>query len=171
MVILKGSEDYSFIHVESYGYVTSYAPRQACILAQMGDCFKFLKMTKKITKSATIWLFSGTQKFIKATFFLGSECNLVPRLSKGEHHHFIWLRPGSETEVYIPIAIHVEQGSVDVTLELSTQMLQKTQELTINILPEGRATRSGDFSPKNAKIFGLLSPQFANVLCYFSPNC
>ena len=26
-VILKGSEDYSFINVESYGYVTSYAPR------------------------------------------------------------------------------------------------------------------------------------------------
>ena len=26
-VILKGSEDYSFINVENYGYVTSYAPR------------------------------------------------------------------------------------------------------------------------------------------------
>ena len=27
VVILKGSEDYSFIHVENYGYVTSYNPR------------------------------------------------------------------------------------------------------------------------------------------------
>ena len=85
VVVLKGSEDYSFIHVEAYGYVTSFAPR----------------------------------------------------LSKGDHHHFIWLRPESETEVYIPIAIHVEQGSIDVTLEISTQILEKTQELTIEILPEG----------------------------------
>jgi hypothetical protein len=27
VLILKGSDDYSFIHVEKYGYVTSYAPR------------------------------------------------------------------------------------------------------------------------------------------------
>ena len=85
VVVLKGSSSYSFIHVEAYGYVTSFAPR----------------------------------------------------LSQGDHHHFIWLRPESETEVYIPIAIHVEQGPVDVTLELSTQILEKTQELTIEILPEG----------------------------------
>ena len=26
-VTLKGSDDYQFIHVEQYGYVTSYAPR------------------------------------------------------------------------------------------------------------------------------------------------
>ena len=85
VVVLKGSDSYSFIHVEAYGYVTSFAPR----------------------------------------------------LSEGDHHHFIWLRPESETEVYIPIAIHVEQGLVDVTLELSTQILTKTQELAIEILPEG----------------------------------
>ena len=85
MVILKGSEHYSFIHVEEYGYVVSFKPR----------------------------------------------------LSKGDHHHFIWLRPESETEVYMPIAIHMESGFVDVTLEISSQILQKSQELSIEILPEG----------------------------------
>ena len=29
VIILKGSEDYSFIHVEDYGYVTSYNPRMS----------------------------------------------------------------------------------------------------------------------------------------------
>jgi CD109 antigen len=84
-VILKDSNDYSFIHVEEYGYVTSYSPR----------------------------------------------------LSKGEHHHFIWLGPESETEVYIPIAIHLEQGSVDVSLQLSTQIVKINQDLSIEIIPEG----------------------------------
>ena len=27
VIILKGSDDYKFIHVEDYGYVVSYAPR------------------------------------------------------------------------------------------------------------------------------------------------
>ena len=27
VVILRGSDDFSFIHVEDYGYVASYAPR------------------------------------------------------------------------------------------------------------------------------------------------
>lgn len=85
VIVLKGSDQYSFIHVENYGYVTSYAPRT----------------------------------------------------STGDHHHFIWLRGETETEVYIPIAIHVEQGFVDVQLEISTQILTKSQELSIEILPEG----------------------------------
>ena len=55
----------------------------------------------------------------------------------GDHHHFIWLRPETETEVYIPIAIHLEHGTVEVTLEISSQLLTKSQVLEINILPEG----------------------------------
>ena len=61
----------------------------------------------------------------------------VSRLSKGDHHHFVWIRAEDLIEVYIPLAFHIEQGFVDVTLDLSTQILQKRQELTIEILPEG----------------------------------
>lgn len=60
-----------------------------------------------------------------------------PRLTQGDHHHFIWLRPGTETVVYVPISTHVEQGLVEVVLELSTQILTKSQTLSIEILPEG----------------------------------
>ena len=51
-------------------------------------------------------------------------CHNISYHFSGDHHHFIWLRPETETEVYIPIATHLEQGSVEVTLEISTQMLQ-----------------------------------------------
>ena len=39
----------------------------------------------------------------------------------GDHHHFLWLRPESEVEVLLPIAIHLQQGTVSATLQLSTQ--------------------------------------------------
>ena len=85
VVILMGSKDYSFINVEEYGYVTSYAPR----------------------------------------------------LSSGDHHHFLWLRAESEITVNLPIAPHIERGSLDVTVELSCQIIKVSQELTIEIMPEG----------------------------------
>jgi hypothetical protein len=70
VVIIRGSEDFSFIHVEDYGYVSSYAPR----------------------------------------------------MSQGDHHHFLWLRPEAQIEVLTPISPHIELGSLDVTMELSTQV-------------------------------------------------
>ena len=85
MVVLKGSEDYSFINVEEYGYVTSYAPR----------------------------------------------------LSSGDHHHFVWLRGESEIAVNLPIAPHIQTGALDVTVELNCQVTKVIQELTIEIMPEG----------------------------------
>ena len=40
----------------------------------------------------------------------------------GDHHHFIWLRPETEIEVYIPIAIHPDHGSVeDISKVTSTE--------------------------------------------------
>ena len=85
VVILMGSDDYSFINVEEYGYVTSYAPR----------------------------------------------------LSSGDHHHFVWLRAESEIAVNLPIAPHIEKGTLDVVVELSCQIVKVNQELTIEIMPEG----------------------------------
>ena len=85
VVILKGSEDYSFINVEEFGYVTSYAPR----------------------------------------------------LSSGDHHHFLWLRGESEMAVNMPIAPQIERGPLNVELELSCQIAKVTQELSVEIIPEG----------------------------------
>ena len=81
-----GSSDFSFINVEDYGYVTSYAPR----------------------------------------------------LTSGDHHHFVWLRGESEMAVLMPIAPHMERGSLDVTVELSCQIIKVTQDLSIQIAPEGK---------------------------------
>ena len=44
------------------------------------------------------------------------------RMSQGNHHHFVWLRPEAQTEVLIPISPHIELGSFDITLELSSQV-------------------------------------------------
>lgn len=70
VVILKGSEDYSFVHVEDYGHVVSYAPR----------------------------------------------------LSQGDHHHFLYLRPDSEFAVLMPIAPHVQSGLMEVTMMVTSQV-------------------------------------------------
>ena len=49
----------------------------------------------------------------------------------------MWLRPKEMTEVYIPLAFHVEKGVTKITIEISTQLLQKQEILEIEILPEG----------------------------------
>ena len=85
VVILPASDDYKFIQVETYGYVTSYAPR----------------------------------------------------LTTGDHHHFVWLRGESEMAILLPIAPQLELGELTVVIELSTQITQVFQEVTINIAPEG----------------------------------
>ena len=61
----------------------------------------------------------------------------APRLSSGDHHHFLWLRAESEITVNLPIAPHIERGSLDVTVELSCQIVKVSQELTIEVMPEG----------------------------------
>ena len=43
-------------------------------------------------------------------------------MSQGDHHHFIWLRPEAQVEVLTPISPHIELGTLDITMELSTQV-------------------------------------------------
>ena len=43
-------------------------------------------------------------------------------MSQGDHHHFLWLRPEAQIEVLTPISPHIELGTLDVTMELSTQV-------------------------------------------------
>ena len=59
------------------------------------------------------------------------------RLSSGDHHHFVYIRGESEVEVHLPIAPQVEQGEIDVVIELNTQIMSSEQTVTIKILPEG----------------------------------
>ena len=67
----------------------------------------------------------------------GYVVSYAPRRSSGDHHHFLWLRPESETEIYMPIAPKVERGEIEVNIELSTQMTIVYQSVGIAILPEG----------------------------------
>ena len=59
------------------------------------------------------------------------------RLSSGDHHHFVYIRGESEVEVHLPIAPQVEQGEIDVVIELNTQIMSSEQTVSIKILPEG----------------------------------
>ena len=68
--MITGSDDYKFIHVEEYGYVTSYAPR----------------------------------------------------VSSGDHQHLLFVRGESEIEVPLPVAPQIQQGTITVNIELSTQV-------------------------------------------------
>ena len=68
--MIAGSDDYKFIHVEEYGYVTSYAPR----------------------------------------------------VSSGDHQHLLFVRGESEIEVPLPVAPQIQQGTITVNIELSTQV-------------------------------------------------
>ena len=87
VIILEGSDQYEFIHVEQYGYVKSYNP---------------------------------------AT-------------SSGDHHHLMFIRGEDEMEVHLPIKPkpQKEQGKITVRVSLRTQIMSKTRELSIKILPEG----------------------------------
>ena len=58
-------------------------------------------------------------------------------MSSGDHHHFVYIRGESEVEVHLPIAPQVEQGEIDVVIELNTQIMSSEQTVTIKILPEG----------------------------------
>ena len=62
-----------------------------------------------------------------------------PRTSKGDHHHLVFVRGQDELEVHLPIkpTPDREQGEITAYVTLSTQIMSNTQELTINILPEG----------------------------------
>jgi len=59
------------------------------------------------------------------------------RLSSGDHHHFVWVRGESEVEVHLPIAPQVEQGTIEVVIELNTQIMSSEQRVEVEILPEG----------------------------------
>ena len=63
----------------------------------------------------------------------------APRTSKGDHHHLVYVRAESEMEVHLPVkpTPPAEQGTVSVSITLSTQIMSKTQEVDIEILPEG----------------------------------
>ncbi|XP_023346769.1 CD109 antigen [Eurytemora carolleeae] len=60
-----------------------------------------------------------------------------PRTSKGDHHHLLYIRGDTTEDVHFPIKPMVQQGTITVTVELSTQIVHLTQEVEIEIIGEG----------------------------------
>ncbi len=79
---------------------------------------------------------SDDYKFIHVEEY-GYVVSYAPRLSGGDHHHLVWLRGEDEREVHLPVAPQVEQGTITITVKLSTQIMSSTQEVEVEILPEG----------------------------------
>jgi hypothetical protein len=52
-------------------------------------------------------------------------------MSQGDHHHFLWLRPEAQIEVLTPISPHIELGTLDITMELSTQVKPETRNIML----------------------------------------
>ena len=88
VIILNGSPDYEFIHVEEYGLVKSYDPRT----------------------------------------------------SGGDHHHLVYVRGEDELEVHLPVKPMIRDGfikNITISITLSSQIMSKTNEVEVQILPEG----------------------------------
>ena len=66
VIVLHGSDDYSFVNVEENGYVVSFAPR----------------------------------------------------LTSGDHHHFMFIRAVTTFDVHLPIAPKVQHGTMEVKVSL-----------------------------------------------------
>ena len=62
-----------------------------------------------------------------------------PQTSKGDHHHLVFVRGEDEMEVHLPIKPTPlkNQGKITAVITLSSQIMSNTQEVTIEILPEG----------------------------------
>jgi len=84
VIILQGSEDFDFVHVEEYGYVVSFNPRR----------------------------------------------------SSGDHHHLMFIRGETTTDVHLPISPKVDHGTITATVALSSQMIYQTQTMDIEIIGE-----------------------------------
>ena len=84
VIILQGSEDFDFVHVEEFGYVVSFNPRR----------------------------------------------------SSGDHHHLMYVRGDSTTDVHLPIAPKIDHGTISATVAMSSQMMYQTQTMDITIIGE-----------------------------------
>ena len=58
---------------------------------------------------------SDDYKFIHVEEY-GYVVSYRPRLSGGDHHHFIWVRGEEEREVHIPIAPQVRKAQIKVLI-------------------------------------------------------
>ncbi|XP_068239791.1 CD109 antigen-like [Palaemon carinicauda] len=64
-----------------------------------------------------------------------------PRLTAGEHHHLITMKAGEYQEVMLPLAIVKQSGTVIVTVHTLAQVGMNSQQVKVEVLPEGAPVR------------------------------
>ena len=68
-----------------------------------------INRTPEMLESVVVLAASDDYQFIQVEEY-GHVKSYNPRLTSGEHHHFVWLRGESETAVLLPIAPKVQMG-------------------------------------------------------------
>ncbi|CAB4065523.1 CD109 [Lepeophtheirus salmonis] len=79
---------------------------------------------------------SDNYRFVEVEAF-GFVKSFSPRMSGGERHHLIFVRPGESFEVNFPIAPEIESGTLSVEIHMSTQLMLVSQVVNVLIEPEG----------------------------------
>ncbi|XP_064122031.1 thioester-containing protein 1 allele S1-like [Macrobrachium nipponense] len=64
-----------------------------------------------------------------------------PRLTPGEHHHLITIKAGEHKEVMLPLAIVKQSGMVTITVHTLAQVGMNTQQVRVEVVPEGALVR------------------------------
>uniref|UniRef100_A0A0P5Q059 Macroglobulin complement-related protein n=1 Tax=Daphnia magna TaxID=35525 RepID=A0A0P5Q059_9CRUS len=60
-----------------------------------------------------------------------------PSLVCAERHHMVTVKGGATTEVYMPIAAQIEQGSITVKIQVLSHIFEQNLEIGLEVLPEG----------------------------------
>ncbi|KAB7493685.1 hypothetical protein Anas_10340 [Armadillidium nasatum] len=60
-----------------------------------------------------------------------------PRLSTGEHQHFLPVGPEAIVEVFLPFAIKKQAGTIEIVIKMRTQVAWDEESWEIEVKPEG----------------------------------
>ncbi|MPC97016.1 hypothetical protein E2C01_092304 [Portunus trituberculatus] len=71
----------------------------------------------------------------------GNVQHFRPRLSRGQHQHLIIIPPGGLKEVLFPLAVTRQSGTMEVTIEAVTQVMQDSETWEVEVKPEGVPVR------------------------------
>ncbi|XP_063851279.1 CD109 antigen-like [Scylla paramamosain] len=71
----------------------------------------------------------------------GNVQHFRPRLSRGQHQHLIIIPPGGLQEVLFPLAVKRQSGTMEVTIEAVTQVMQDSETWEVEVKPEGVPVR------------------------------
>ncbi|XP_071744217.1 CD109 antigen [Lepeophtheirus salmonis] len=112
--------------------ITSISPNGEVTFLQK----KFYKRMMGNEEVVLKLLGSDNYRFVEVEAF-GFVKSFSPRMSGGERHHLIFVRPGESFEVNFPIAPEIESGTLSVEIHMSTQLMLVSQVVNVLIEPEG----------------------------------